>query len=199
MLTAFCDPVYPRELLDKEVKGEVAVRVALDAQGRVATGEILSATHPELGAAFLAAVETWRFAPAQRRGAPTPTVIDLNRKFLPFGFRRPVAETQVQKKLHRGDKAIVGSAALDRPLRPLYRVEPQYPRTLIKTKEEGEAVVEFLIHESGQVVLPQTISATRPEFGWAAVTAVQQWVFEKPLAGGKGVTVRHRIAFGFSP
>jgi outer membrane biosynthesis protein TonB len=41
------------------------------------------------------------------------------------------------------------------------------------------------------------ISATQEEFGWAAATAVSQWVFKIPLRAGQPADVRVRIPFDF--
>lgn len=198
-LQKFCEPAYPRHLLEKDVKGEAAVRVILDDKGRVVTGEILEATHPDFGATLLAAVETWTFEPAMRNGVATKTVIETKQKFLPYGFRRSTPETMALKELKKGGKKIQLVENLDKPPKAIYWVEPQYPRALLATKAKGAAEIEVIIHETGEVTVPMVISATRPEFGWAALNAVQQWVFEAPQAKGKPVSVRIKIPLTFDP
>ncbi len=199
VLEAFCEPVYPRQLLEKETKGEAAVRFVLDDKGRVLMAEVIEATHPDFGAALLAAVETWTFSPAQRQGVATKTVIETKQKFLPYGFRRPAAEAATLKEWRRGGKQLLTLGQLDRPLQAVYRVDPRYPRSLLAAKMSGEVEIEAVVHETGEVVLPAIATATKPEFGWAALNAVQQWVFEPPRANGKPVSVRVRIPLGFSP
>jgi TonB family protein len=198
-LQKFCEPAYPRQLLEKEVRGEAAVRFILDDKGRVVAGEVLEATHPDFGAALLAAVETWIFSPAIRNGVATKTVIETKQKFLPYGFRRSTPETAMIKELRKGGKKIQPVEGLDKPPKAVYRIEPQYPRALLATKARGSAEIEAIIHETGEVTLPTVISATGPEFGWAALNAVQQWVFDVPLAKGKPVSVRIRIPLTFDP
>ena len=197
LLKHFCEPVYPFELLTGDVKGEAAVRVVLDETGRVATGEVLSATQPDFGRYLLAAMETWRFLPARRGGKATPTVIDHQQKFIPTAYRRPVLETQMLKELEKGGKRLVKPAALVTPLTLIYRVETGYPKALAREKISGEAVIEFVVAPDGQAVLPRVVSATRPEFGWAAATAVQQWYFLPPALPEKtsGVLTRETITF----
>lgn len=197
LLKHFCEPAYPFELLTGDVKGEAAVRVVLDETGRVATGEVLSATHPEFGRYLLAAMETWRFLPALRVGKATATVIDHQHKFIPSAYRRPGVETQMLKELEKGGKKFVGPAALPTPLALIYRVEAGYPKALARKKVAGEAVIEFVVAPNGQAVLPRVVSATRPEFGLAAATAVQQWNYLPPALPEKisGVLTRETITF----
>lgn len=198
-LKKFCEPAYPRHLLENEAKGEAAVRFILDDKGLVVAGEILEATHPDFGAALLAAVETWTFDPATRNGVATKTVIETKQKFLPYGFRRSTPETAVLKELKKGGKKIQQVENLDRLPKAIYRIEPQYPRALLASKTKGAAEIEAIIHETGEVTLPTVVSASRPEFGWAALNAVQQWVFEVPQVKGKPVSVRMRIPLAFEP
>lgn len=199
VLEGFCEPVYPRQLLEKEMKGEAAVRFILDDKGRVVTVELMEATHPDFGAALLAAVETWTFSPAQRKGVATKTVVETKQKFVPYGFRRPAAETETLKEWRRGGGQLRTPGQLDRPLHAIYRVEPRYPRALLAAKISGEVEIEAVVHNTGEVVLPGVIAATSPEFGWAALNAVQQWVFEPPRANGKPVSVRVKIPLSFAP
>jgi hypothetical protein len=43
------------------------------------------------------------------------------------------------------------------------------------------------------------VAATRPEFGWAAATAVQQWVFARPLRQGELTDARVSVEISFTP
>jgi hypothetical protein len=45
--------------------------------------------------------------------------------------------------------------------------------------------------------LPRIVTATQPEFGWSAATAITQWVFKAPHRGGEPVDVKVRIPFRF--
>jgi TonB family protein len=63
----------------------------------------------------------------------------------------------------------------------------------------GEAEVEFVIDRHGRVRLPRVVRATEEAFGWAAATAVSQWVFEAPTKGGEPAEVVVRVPVGFKP
>ena len=93
----------------------------------------------------------------------------------------------------------VGAQSLDRPLFPLFTRSPLYPAARLDALELGEADIEVTIDRAGRVRLPHIRAATQPEFGWAAATAVSQWLFETPLKEGKPVDVRVVIPIKFKP
>lgn len=61
-------PVLPRELWTAGVKGDVVVEFIIGKNGEVVVAQIASSTDSRLNEAALAAVRTWRFIPAQKRG-----------------------------------------------------------------------------------------------------------------------------------
>jgi TonB family protein len=95
-------------------------------------------------------------------------------------------------------KQVGGSKGLDERLTPVYRVPPTYPGSLRKSgAPAGKAEISFIIDRDGRARLPHIVSATDPAFGWAAATAVAQWVFKAPVRNGQHVDVTARIPFDF--
>lgn len=81
--------LYPPELYDQGVEGEVRLRLFVDAQGRVvadSTRIASSSGTPALDSAALRGAAELRFAPAQRDGAPVGTVF-----YQPVIFRHAAA------------------------------------------------------------------------------------------------------------
>ena len=82
---------YPPALYDREIQGEVVLRVYVDSTGRLipeSTRVAESSGHPALDSAALAGAPGLRFAPATRRG------IAVGTEFLqPVRFRRPDSTT----------------------------------------------------------------------------------------------------------
>lgn len=77
-------PDYPLQLACAGAGGEVILVLALDAKGAPADVRVEnSSRRPALDAAAIAAVRTWRFQPATRRGEPVPTRIRVPVKFTP--------------------------------------------------------------------------------------------------------------------
>jgi protein TonB len=66
-------PRYPEDAFVKKVQGVVLIEFVIDSTGRVARARVIHSI-PLLDAAALAAVRTWIFSPAIKRGRPVATV-----------------------------------------------------------------------------------------------------------------------------
>jgi len=107
--------------------------------------------------------------------------------------------SRLLKRVRTNDTADLGAKGLDGRLNPRYRVPPLYPARLLSEKPSGEATIQFIVDRDGRCRMAKIVSATREEFGWAAATAVEQWVFDPPRRGGEPADVRVSIPFKFSP
>lgn len=77
-------PDYPLQYACAGIGGEVTLVVQIDASGATADVRVqYRSRHPELDAAAIAAVRTWRFKPATNRGQPVATRIRVPVKFTP--------------------------------------------------------------------------------------------------------------------
>lgn len=86
-------PKYPKSALQAGAEGKVLLELALDAKGGVQSVEVSeSSGHAELDAAAVAAVETWRFNPAQDDGRAVATRIAVPVQFALDGPPPPAAE-----------------------------------------------------------------------------------------------------------
>jgi len=193
-------PVYPAALLRGGVTGSARVRARIGAQGEVNEVELLAASHPDFGRAAVAMMQAWRFDPpgaAGRRDA-----LEYEQRFSaarPADSGVPASATQLLERLALGGTAatgvagVAGAGDLDAPLRPLLQVQPSVPPSLRQARVAGSATVEFYVDAQGRVLLPELASASHEEFGWAALTAVNQWRFEPPRRGGQPVVARGRV------
>jgi protein TonB len=67
------DPTYPAQARAQRLEGYVVVRYDVTAEGRVENARVVRAEPAEVfDAAALAAVSTYRFAPATKDGVPQP-------------------------------------------------------------------------------------------------------------------------------
>jgi TonB family protein len=189
------DPVYPHPQLTGGVEGTAQVFFSVNEEGRVNSVRVAEAADPDFGASLVAAISAWRFKPLYHHGEAAAVDFALKWKFsLPTG-----ADTDPESLAALNPDAPRAKAReLDRPLFPLYRRAPQYPAALFEAKTAGAAEIEVTINKSGRVCWPRIVSATQPEFGWAAATAVSQWYFETPLKGGQPVAVRVVIPVRFA-
>ena len=76
-------------------------------------------------------------------------------------------------------------------------ISPEHPAELRRKLINGEAEIECLITEQGLVADARVVSATRPEFGESAMTALKQWEFQPARRNDTPVAMRVRIPFSF--
>jgi TonB family protein len=156
----------------------------------------VTASDPAYGAALVAAVEAWIFRPAMTGGNAVPVRMKVAYEFAPptdGNF------TRLFTALQPGGEGIAGPAGLDQRLTPLWRGFPVYPAALRGERLEGQAEIEFIIDRGGRARMTRVVSASREDVGWAAATAISQWVFERPLRQGEPVDVKVSIPVSFKP
>jgi len=189
-------PVHPRERLLAGEEGKAVAEFTIDEKGQTGEITVVSADRPEFGAALRAAVETWIFKPAKSETDVVSIRMQVTHVFTAAG---QVAESRLAGLLRPGGDGVPSPKGLDRQLKPLWRGFPVYPQSLREQKLAGQADIEFVIDREGRARVPRIVSATDEAFGWAAATAVTQWIFERPTKGGEPVDVTVRIPVQFTP
>jgi TonB family protein len=195
-------PVYPLDLLQKKVWGKASVTFVIDPSGRPRVLKILSASNPEFGAATAAMVEAWTFDPAQKDGKPSWALLRMDQDFNSYGDSFPMNDSaeRLLKDMRRQPCPIVANVrALDSIPKGRYQPAPVVPTSVEQANKHAEAVIEFVIDHAGHAQLPRVVSATDPDFGWAAATAVARWQFTPPTRGGKPVDIFARIPLAYNP
>ena len=192
-------PVYPYLALREGKNGKAVVMFQINPKGEVAGLKIAEAAQPEFGLALAAAVETYQFDPALKDGHPVTSILKTEQDFTSGQIDNLVADEDLSllRREKKKPETIVGADRLDAPLKPLSRRSPVFPVTLADRLDHGEAMIELLVDESGHARLPRIVSTSNPAFGYAAVQAVAQWLFEPPKSGGKPVVARTRVPFEF--
>lgn len=76
------------------------------------------------------------------------------------------------------------------------RIAPQHPAAL--RDQDGDATIECLVSETGEIRDVQVKSASSPEFGEAAAEALKQWQFKAGERNGTPVAMRISIPFTFT-
>ena len=198
-LRGIVNPVFPYAPLFGDRNGRAAVLLAVGPAGDVVQAEVVEATLPEFGLAFVAAAETFRFDPALKDGHPVQAVLRLEQEFSSHAGNEIVtdADLSLLKREKKGSGSIVGANQLDAPLKPLSRRPPVFPLALRGKVDRGEARIELLVDEEGRARLPRIVEASDPAFGYAAAQAAAQWLFGPPTSGGKPAVVRVIVPFIF--
>jgi TonB family protein len=189
--------VYPYEhlLANRRGMAEVALLIAPDGLSR--ESRVRSATEPAFGYALAAAMEAWEFEPAMRNGQPAGALLARGQEFTIDGEDRLVSEgtRRLLRILSSESPSIIDVAALDAVPQHIDRIVPVFPQKHVG--KDGSTEIEFIIDREGTVHLPRIVSASEPEFGWAAATAVQRWKFEPPRKEGEPVDARVRLQLDF--
>jgi TonB family protein len=200
--TAIVFPVYPFELLRDGVGGDAIVAFLINSHGQIVHTVPMKSSRPEFAAALAAALAADHFDPALRKGDATATIAKQEQHFSPseqwIGPYSPQDERKLLRDLEKHPEKTVAASTLDEGVRPLELPLPIYPPNLLGRGIAGEALVEIIIDEQGRVRLPRIISASQPEFGYAAVQAVVAWNFSIPKVGGQPVLTRIQVPFRFS-
>jgi TonB family protein len=193
--------VYPYEHAVAGKKGSAAVRALIGTEGIVLKTTIQESSEPEFVFAFMAAMDATLYEPAKRDGKPVEWTITRRHEFKPGGKTSAIErETDELVERIRGGRFSPASVReLDAPPAPESMVSPIYPTSLQFRNLAGNAKIEVIIDKQGRAVLPRIVEASEPEFGWAAATAAQRWLFNPPTVKGKPVEVKVVIPFKFVP
>lgn len=198
-ITVFVVHPYDRAIARKD--GSATVQILVAPNGRVAMTRILKASEPEFGLALAAALEAWIFEPALRDKKPATALLNREHRFT-LGDRDSALDsetTEIAKRIQRGRFSSTNPSNLDAPLELRFRAPPSYPTVLFEKGLVGSALIEVIVDKKGRAVLPRIVEASEPEFGWAAATAAQRWLFNPPAVKGKPVEVKVMIPFKFVP
>lgn len=194
------DPVWPYDRLMAGQGGSAVAEFTVYANGSVAGVKVREASSPDFGRALAAALETWGFNPALDNGRAVTVAMLKRAEFKAVIPGKESATDPVERLVAARRANLIGPAKnLDGKLTPIYRAPPAYPAAFAEYDQPpGTAEIEFVIDRDGRARLPRIVSASREEFGWAAATAVSQWVFKAPTRGGQPVDVVVKIPFEFT-
>jgi TonB family protein len=189
--------VWPYEMRRDGVTGHAEARALVDPSGTVIRVEILKATKPEFGLALEAAMDGFSFVPSGPRGKMEPVYVRFDQDFDAYAMPDPEVDSLLRLEKRHPEEIIHAVGSLDMPLHPVSRRPGIFPTGIQGAVDHGSALVEILIDKEGHARLPRIIEASDPLFGYAAVQAVDSWIFDAPTVGGKPVVVRVRIPFHF--
>jgi len=195
-------PVYPIDLLRSHTTGKAFVTFAIDPQGGTQVIKVEQASLPEFGAATEAMIASWRFEPATKEGAPCWALISKEQDFDKYGSDFPPndsAERLLSALKKTPCPIVVNAHELDEEPKVRFQPGPAVSDALRKANVGARAVIEFIVDHAGHAQLPRIVSATDPEFGWAAATAVARWQFTQPVKNGKPVDVFVQVPVVYSP
>jgi TonB family protein len=214
-------PDYPAEAAEKELQGQVWIKLLISETGDVENAEIISG-NPILAKAAADAMKKWKFKPFIKNGK----AVKVSTK-LPFDFalqghvfepRPPAGSRMAEPPASPSSPTAPGvaDASSSRPapetgseplmkLRVsqgvmeaniLHRVEPAYPPEARRNHIQGTVLLQAIIGRDGRIHDVKAISGPR-ELIEASMGAIQQWRYRPYLLQGKPVEVETTIKVQF--
>jgi TonB family protein len=177
-------PDYPFAMRASGMRGEVLVDFIVDIEGRVRNPYVIRSLNPAFDDSAIEAVRKWRFEPALVGARPVPTHMQVPIIFTLDGTfeggrdglevtRKPDLSKLPEELRYDTPPKITGSA------------RPVFPYALLKARKEGRATVSYIIDERGRVAQAGVREATAPEFGQALLAAIEQFVYQPAIKGGR--------------
>ncbi len=194
---------YPYEAREKQLQGQVWVKILVSETGDVESAEIISGD-PVFADAAVKAVKQWKFKPFLKNGQP----VKVSTK-LPFNFAFS-ENVHVEKLPPAAENAPAISnppASSEAPERVrisqgvtqgllLYKVAPVYPAEARHAHVQGTVLLQAIISTGGRIRDLKLISGPK-ELAPAAIGAVQQWTYRPYLLMGNPVEVETQIQVNF--
>jgi TonB family protein len=205
---------YPWEARDKQLQGQVWVKIQVSEAGDVESAEVISGD-PVLAKSAISAVKKWKFKPFIKDGRPVP----ISSK-VPFGFAFSDKVTEGKDPTPDGAGGTQPNSAGGRidaqPNSPsdevpqrvrvsagvtagllLHKVAPVYPMDARRAGIQGTVLLRARIGKDGRIADLQLISGPN-ELAKAAIGAVQQWRYRPYLLMGNPVEVDTQIQVNFT-
>jgi TonB family protein len=187
---------YPFEAQEKQLQGQVWVKILVSTTGEVQNVEVISGD-PVLAKSAMDAAKRWKFKPFIKDGKPTPVSTKL-----PFNFafsenvhqeKIPPEETAPgegndPKTVHVAQGVTTGLL--------IYKVQPVYPPDARQARIQGTVVLRAVIGKDGRIANLQVISGPK-ELARAAIGAVQQWRYRPYSLMGTPVAVDTEVQVNF--
>jgi TonB family protein len=199
---------YPMEAREKQIQGEVIVKVTISETGKVELAEVISGD-PILARAALEAAKKWTFKPFIKNGKPVKVATRI-----PFDF---AFKGKIMEKGISGDRSTTTdlprsapnpstSGAAPSRVRVsagvvqgllIHQVAPVYPEEARRKRIDGVILLQAIIDKEGRIADLKLISGPT-ELAPAAIGAVQQWRYRPYLLNGQPVEVQTQIQVNFT-
>jgi len=203
---------YPEEAREKQLQGQVWVKISVSELGDVAGVEVISGD-AVLARAAVDAAKKWKFKPFIRNGKPMAVTTKIP---FDFAFSNTVSDTKEAEPPAQQNPAVGQAPASDQapnqagvatPQRIrvsqgvstgllIHKVNPIYPEEAKRARIQGTVVLQAEISKEGRIANLRLISGPE-ELAPAAIGAVQQWRYRPYLLMGNPVVVETTVQVNF--
>jgi TonB family protein len=190
-------PVYPHELLIRNITGRATARLPCDTGWPETRPEIINSSYRNFGYALAAAMRYCAIEADLWSGKPAPSMLTVTFDFNPANpdLHLPPGTMQLLADETQNPEKIIDQDKLDAPL--TYQGAPPLPSLYVDDELKGVTVVEFLVDETGRVHLPRILQTETLEAACILVQEISMRAYAPPLQNGKPVVARARETLDF--
>jgi TonB family protein len=202
------DPAYPEAARERNLEGDVVIKVLVDQDGNVKSARWLLPSNAStiLAVEALQAVIKWKYQPRVVNGKPEPMVswvaIRFQLKTKPnievltkSEVSSPSIDSdQLKSGPGSGHDLQLPSGAAHNNL--AHHVEPYYPQMAKVAHIQGDVVLHVLIGRGGNLMQMEPVSG-HPILILASMDAVRHWQYRPFLLNGEPVQVETTITVKF--
>jgi TonB family protein len=161
------------------VEGTVTLEASVGVQGNVHVLRVVKTPNSDLDTAAIAAVESWKFAPALKDGVPVAAISQVD-----VDFRLP------------GEAIRIGPDVT--PPTVMSRVEPKYTDEAKEARAQGTVVLQVVIRKDGSVDVLRVVRSIGYGLDQSSIDAFKQWVFRPGMKNGNPVDVALNVEINFN-
>ncbi len=166
---------YPAEAAQKQIQGQVWVKLLVSETGDVENVEVVSGD-PILAKAAVDAVKKWKFKPFIKNGKPVKVFTKMP---LDFAFNDKISDTRPPVSSDNATttpKRVQVAQGVSQGLL-VHKVTPVYPAVARQDHVQGAVLLRAVIGKDGRIHELTPISGPKELVG-AAIGAVQQWRYK---------------------
>ena len=184
---------YPAEAAQKQIQGQVWVKLLVSETGDVENVEVVSGD-PILAKAAVDAVKKWKFKPFIKKGKPVKVFTKMP---LDFAFSDKISDTRppVSPDNATTQKRVQVAQGVSQGLL-VHKVTPVYPAAARQDHVQGAVLLRAVIGKDGRIHELTPISGPKELVG-AAVGAVQQWRYKPYMLNDEPVEVETQVVVNF--
>ncbi|HLM80621.1 MAG TPA: energy transducer TonB [Terriglobales bacterium] len=185
---------YPAEAAQKQIQGQVWVKLMVSETGDVENVEVVSGD-PVLARAAVDAVKKWKFKPFIKNGKPVKVSTKVP---LDFAFSDKISDTPSPASSGNATatpKRVQVAQGVSQGLL-VHKVTPVYPATARQDRVQGTVLLRAVIGKDGRIHELTRISGPKELVG-AAIGAVQQWRYKPYMLNNEPVEVETQVVVNF--
>ncbi len=203
---------YPLLAAQKQLQGEVRVKVLVSETGDVESAKVISGD-PILADSALNAVRRWKFKPFIRDGKPVKIYTEVP---FDFAFSDKIMEKGVSKDLSATADTPKQNTQTPAPSNStgstprsvhiaagiiqghlIHQVAPVYPAEARRDEIQGVVVLQVVINKEGRIDDVKYISGPK-QLVQSAIGAVQQWRYQPYTLNGEPVSIETLVHVNFT-